>query len=251
MDVISPDSTVPLYRQAADFVRQRIQRGDFKIGDRIPSEAQLGQLLGVSRITVRQAVSELERDGLLKRVPGKGTFVQSHPTRLERLTSLTGFGTNVIARGLEPGYRILRVGMTKVPPGMAEILALPSDDAFEVSRVLLAGGQPVGLHTSYLPPWILMRAPPGRFTAQALEEGSLYRAIGDAGIDLVRADEVVAPGGATAEEAQALGCEEEAWVLRVTRTTYTVASRPIEYVLLTYRADLYSYRVTLYADARP
>lgn len=247
VSAIQANSAVPMYRQAANYFRQRIQRGELTEGDRIPSEVQLCELLGISRITVRQALSELEGDGLLERIPGKGTYVQRRPTRLERLTGLTGFGENATARGLKPSYQVLSVDVAPARFDVAQALTV-SDDVLVVSRILLAGGQPVAVHTSYLPLWVVAQAAPGRFTEESLSTSSLYQAIIEAGIDLVRADEIVEPGVATPEQAAHLRMSEAGLVLRVIRTTYSSDARPIEYVILTYRADLYSYRVTLYAN---
>lgn len=249
-NVLRPDSVLPLYRQAANDLRKRIERGEFRVGERIPSEAQLGQEFNTSRITIRQALFELERDGFVRRVPGKGTFVEQTRGRMERLTALTGFGENVLALGLEPGYRVLRAEVVAASDEVATMLALTTSTAFVVERVLLAGGQVVGKHTAYLPLWVVRGAENEAFGVQALSEGSLYRAIAGRGIELWRADETVEPGCATAEEARHLEMEAGSLVLRVTRTTYDSDDRPIEHVFLIYRADSYSYRVALYAERR-
>ena len=77
MDAKSLDrnSPVPLYVQIEDFIRHEIATGSWKPGERIPSEAALNTALGVSRMTVRGVLNGLVDDGLLQRVPGKGTFV--------------------------------------------------------------------------------------------------------------------------------------------------------------------------------
>ena len=94
MTVIKAESPTPKYRQLAELLRQRIDNGDLSPGDRIPSEAQLGDTYSLSRITIRQALADLERDGLLERVPGKGTFVRRKASHIERLRQIVVNGTS-------------------------------------------------------------------------------------------------------------------------------------------------------------
>ncbi len=248
MTVIRVESSTPKYRQLSDLIRQRIARGELAPGDQIPSEAQLGHSYKISRITIRQALSDLERDGLLERVPGKGTFVRKHNSHVERTTRLTGFGENAAALGLVPGYRTLKAEPTRVPIEIADRLKIEPGQAFVVDRVLFADGEPVAKHTSYLPQWIVNKARPNAFTKESLDKGSLYSAIEQAGTRLFRADEVVEPGLAGGDEAEQLEMRESDLVLRVTRTVYDAIDVPLEHVLLTYRADSYTYRATLYSS---
>jgi GntR family transcriptional regulator len=249
VSVIKAESPTPKYRQLADVIRQLIDCGEFTPGDRIPSESQLGDTYHLSRITIRQALSDLEREGLLERVPGKGTFVRGHGSHVERIPRLSGFGENVKALGLEPGYRTLKAEPMRVSKAIAERLHAQSGKAFVVERVLLADGEPIAEHTSYLPLWLVKAAPPDTFSIAALDRDSLYRAIALSGARMFRADEVVEPGLATHDEAERLGTHEGALVLRVARTVVDAVGTPLEYVLLIYLADAYTYRTTLYAIA--
>lgn len=248
MAAIKAESPTPKYRQLADLLRQRIDEGDLSPGDRIPSESQLGDTYSLSRITIRQALADLERDGLLERVPGKGTFVRRRGSHVERFTRLTGFGENVAAQGLTPGYRTLVAEPRRVPKAIAERLRSHSDKAFVIERVLLADGEPIAEHTSYLPLWIVRSAAPDAFSIDALNQGSLYQIIAQTGCRMDRADEVVEPGLATHEEAQRLETHEGALVLRVARSGVDEDGIPLEYVLLTYLADAYTYRTTVFAS---
>jgi GntR family transcriptional regulator len=251
VSVIKGESPTPKYRQLATLIRQRIDHGEFTPGDRIPSEAQLGDAYRLSRITIRQALANLEQEGLLERVPGKGTFVRRSGSHVERVTRLTGFGENVAALGLRPSYRTLKAEPMHVSHVIADRLRTQSAKAFVVERVLLADDEPIAEHTSYLPLWIVNAAPPEVFSIAALDRNSLYSAITQSGARMYRADEVVEPGLATRDEAQRLETHEDALVLRVARTVVDVDGAPLEYVLMTYLADAYTYRTTLYASASP
>jgi GntR family transcriptional regulator len=245
---ISDRSATPKYQQLAELIRERISCGEFAPGDRLPSESELGSTYQISRVTTRQALADLERDGLLDRVPGKGTFVRSRPAHVERPSRLTGFRENLLALGLIPTYRTLRAESARVSPMIADRLNAPSGKVYVIERVLLADGDPVAFHISYLPLWLVQAAPHGVFTTTALDQKSLYQTMADAGARVFRADEIVEPGRATPTEAAALGMEDGELVLRVARTVYDQGRTPLEYVEITYRADAYTYRTTIYAS---
>lgn len=247
MSQISDQSPTPKYQQLAGLIRDRISRGEFAPGDRIPSESELGASYQISRITTRQALSDLERAGLLERVPGKGTFVRHPSAHVERPSRLTGFSENLAALGLTPGYRTLRAGTEQVDLALAEKVHAPAGKVYVVERVMSADGTPVALHTSYLPLWLVNAAPPGAFSVESLDHGSMYQVMTDTGARIYRADEIVEPGTATHHEATALEMPEHDLVLRVTRTVYDPTGTPLEHVLLTYRADAYTYRTTIFA----
>lgn len=247
MSRISDRSPTPKYQQLAGLIRDRIASGEFAAGERIPSEAELGASYQISRITTRQALADLERAGLLMRVPGKGTFVRHHSAHVERPSRLTGFSENLAALGLTPSYRTLRAGTEQVSAALAEKIHSPSATVYVVERVMCAGDTPVAIHTSYLPLWLVNAAPPGSFSADALNHGSMYQTIAETGARIFRADEIVEPGTATKHEASELMMPEHDLVLRVTRTVYDPTGTPLEHVLLTYRADSYTYRTTIFA----
>src|SRR5215216_6316626 len=119
-----------MYRQLSNLIRQQIERGELATGDQAPSEARLSERYGISRITVRQALAELERDALVEKVPGKGTFVREPKPRVERLTRLSGFGENMAALGLRAGYQTLRAEEGLVPEGVTDRLRSPGKRAY-------------------------------------------------------------------------------------------------------------------------
>ena len=240
------NSAVPMYRQLAELLRAQITSGEIGDGQRLPSEAQLGETYGVSRVTIRQALAELERHGMLDRAPGRGTFVRVPRRPLEVLTRLSGFSEHARAAGMTAGYRVIRAEETLAPEEVARQLELNEPRAFVVERVLLANGLPVGMHVSWLPLGIVKRAQPGTFTGEALGAGSLYSAIDAAGVDLHRAQERLEPARVNGHQAEALGVEPGTLVQRVHRTVWDRQERPVLIESDTYLPDAYTYRVELY-----
>jgi GntR family transcriptional regulator len=245
---IRAGAVIPMYRQLSSLIRQQIERGELATGDQVLSEAQLSERYGISRITVRQALSELERDGLVEKVPGKGTFVREPEPRVERLTRLSGFGENMAALGLRAGYKTLRAEEDVVPEEVTDRLRSHGKRAYVIERILLADGRPVGTHTSYLPLWIVKRAPEGAFTRWSLDQNSIYRLMEEARLKLSRAEEIVEPHLVDGKEAERLDLDEGGLALRIRRTVYDPDERPLEYVIIIYRADSYTFRVELSRD---
>jgi DNA-binding GntR family transcriptional regulator len=105
---LARDSHVAMYRQLAQQLRGAITRGDYRPGDKIPTEPQLIRRFGVSRITARQAVDALAREKLVIRKQGKGTFVAG-PLVHHDLLELRGIYDELVAQGLEPHTRLLEL----------------------------------------------------------------------------------------------------------------------------------------------
>ena len=243
---VDANSVVPMYRQLADLLRRQIAAGDLGDGDRLPSEAQLGEAHGVSRITVRQALADLERLGLVDRVVGKGTFVRTRPRPIEALGRLSGFGEQARAAGVAAGYLVLAAGEAALPDEVAERLGVTDATGFVVERVLLADGAPAGSHASTLPLWLARRLEPSALTPAALAHGSLYAAVEAGGARLHRAVEWLEPALAGEAQAARLGLEPGSLVQRVRRLVHDDLDRPVLFEVDTYRPDVFTYRVELF-----
>lgn len=226
----------------------QVLSGEFAPGQRLPSEAQLGEQFGISRITIRQALGDLEREKLLTRVPGKGTFVAERPKQIEGLPRLSSFSEDASAAGRTAGYRLLEAGICEISPAIQQALELSSTNAFVVERVLLADDAPIGVHRSHVPLWVVSRAVSDAFTAEALGQGSLYRMFESAGVELFRAIETFTPGLISAKHASLLDLENDALVQMIERVVFDRASdRPLVCELDIYRPDSYTHRVQLFS----
>src|SRR5438445_7206133 len=112
-----PGGRAPLYARLRQAIRDRITSGEWRPGDQIPTIRQLGELYGVSRITVVQALEMLAREGLLMRWQGKGVFV-GEPRAAEPRIPLLSFTEETMARGATPSSRTLRLRLEPATPGL-------------------------------------------------------------------------------------------------------------------------------------
>ncbi|HLO01534.1 MAG TPA: GntR family transcriptional regulator, partial [Symbiobacteriaceae bacterium] len=141
---------LPLYYQIKQDLLESMESGRLQPGDRLPSERELTEQYGVSRMTVRQAIGHLEQEGFIRREQGKGSFVA--PAKLEEtLVGLTSFTEEMQRRGLVPSTRVIRIE-TVQSERVAAQLSLPADQPlYALERLRLAGGEPMELEQLYLP----------------------------------------------------------------------------------------------------
>ncbi|OFX27396.1 MAG: hypothetical protein A2Z07_04095 [Armatimonadetes bacterium RBG_16_67_12] len=233
-------ASTPIYVQLREMLRAQVTAGDLRPGARLPSERELARQFGISRMTARAAISQLADLGHVRRVPGKGTFVQP-PKMVQGLQTLTSFTEDMRSRGKSTSARVLEQTLTPATPYVAGWLGVrPGAQVVEIRRLRLAEREPMSLEIAYLP------AP--RF-AYLLEEDltvqSLYEVLARHGVELGWADQTVEARLAAREESAFLRVPRRAPVLRTERTTCDVEGRPVEHVQSVYRADRYTFKVTL------
>jgi GntR family transcriptional regulator len=236
---IDKNSFVPLYRQIADSIHGAIARGELKPKELLPSEEEIAEALGVAKMTVRQALLELKREGLLYRRRGLGTFV-AFPKFEHSLSTLVSFSEDIRSRGMCPGSRILFFGEVLSDAAIASHLGIKEGEpVLRIHRLRLADDQPVGIHDAYLPGDISI-------AQHELEKrGSLYALLQEKGFQLVEAEETIEAIQANSFQAELLGLGIGAPLLKVVRTVFSNEHRPIEHVIAIYRSDLYRYRIRL------
>lgn len=148
---VDAQSDAPIYYQLYSFLKERILNGDYRPGECVPSESEMMAEYGVSRVTVRRAIADLERDGLLKRYRGKGSVVLERKS-ITTLNSLYSFSEMAKRRGQPASYIILS---TEVKPSdmiIAREMELPVNaPVFELKRLLLLNGRIAALTTAYVP----------------------------------------------------------------------------------------------------
>src|SRR5713101_906477 len=123
MSAIYRNSPLPRYYQLKEIIRERIHSGEWKPGELIPSERELSEQYKISRMTARQAITELVNEGLFYREQGKGTFVSRHKIT-QQLLRLTGFTEDIRARGQRPATSVLSAQMCPASEEIAERLCI-------------------------------------------------------------------------------------------------------------------------------
>jgi GntR family transcriptional regulator len=227
-------TTLPLHAQVAERLAEALGAGDFAPGERMPPERELASRLGVSRMTLRQALDGLERRGLLVRRVGRrgGTFVAG--PKLERdLTVFSGLSDELRRQGRAAGARVLAADVVAAGRAASAALALaPGEPVYEIARVRLADDEPVALeHTIF---------PAARFPGLLEDplEGALYDLLRERYDDAPqRAVERLEPTLARPDEAAALEIEAGAPLMLVERVAYAADGVPIEFSRDLFRGD--------------
>lgn len=151
IDVIERDSAIPIYQQLEGILRARIASGEWVPGQRIPSENDLYRMYGLSRMTVRGVLNKMTGDGWLTRVPGKGTYVA--PEKLSALSpAYRGIREQLEVLGYDITTRLISLDQRRAPEPVRESLRLAeSETVFAITRLRSVDGEPLSLHSSYVP----------------------------------------------------------------------------------------------------
>ncbi len=238
---------VPRYHQLKEIIRESVRSGAWKPGDLIPSERELAEQYGVSRMTARQSITELANEGLLYRQQGRGTYV-ARQRITQQLTTLTGFTEDIRARGQHPGTRVLETGMLPVIGIAAERLQTrPGQQVFHLRRLRLADSEPLAIERS-----LISFLGCEKLLDADLAHGSLYTLLETRfGVRPAEAEQELEAGLATEEDAAILQIATGSPVLLLRRTTYTARRQPIEYAESVYRGDKYTFRTHLVRPPDP
>lgn len=233
-------SRLPLYAQLSEQLERAIADGTLKPGDRLDTEVELAQRLGLGRPTVRQAVQELVSKGLLVRRRGVGTQVVQSP--VHRPLELTSLYDDLASTGARPTTRVL--ALTEVPADqtVASALRVPvGAPVVHLRRLRSRGSDPLAVMSNWLPAGLV------ELTPELLETGGLYDLMRRAGVTLRIAQQRIGARAADAGEARLLGVRRGTPVLTMDRTAFDDSGRAVELASHCYRADAHSFDTTLVA----
>ncbi len=221
------------YLQIEQELAARIERSALAPGERLPAERQLAHDLGVSRMTLRQALSRLEHRGLVERVHGRGTFV-SEPKLRQRANVLRGFFRETVGQGVLPTTRTMERTAIYATRALAATLGLRiGEEVYKVIRLRAGRGDPVVLETSFFPASLF----PGLIELD-LDHESIYRLMQDRyGARPVRGEQSMEAVAAESPEAELLGVLPGAPLMLLERTAWDEAGRPVEHARDLYRGD--------------
>src|SRR6202521_1172070 len=230
-------SGIPIHTQFRAHLLRRIERGDLRQGQKLPSEREYADQLGVSLAPIRQAILDLVKEGYLHRTRGRGTFVQEAKVD-EKIAILSSFTQSMRAKGLDPGIHIRFRGLVPADPAIGDALRTRERKLLLIRRLASVEGEPVALLDAYLSP----RTFPKSLHAD-LAQDSLYLTMEDLyGVGPTRATSTIEVIRCQ-DEAELLGLIPGTPALQVQGTTYDAADRPVEFSSVIYRSDRFRFTI--------
>lgn len=234
--MIDKNSPVPIYHQLEEAIRAKIDNGVLQPDEAIPSEREYAEQFQISRMTVRQALTNLVNEGLLYRKKGKGTFVNNRKVE-QILQGLTSFSEDMIERGFIPSSQLL--SYEEVPASQIvanKLLIKHGEPVLRIERIRLADNVPMALETAFMP----IHLTEGLTEGQAKD--SIYQFIEEhLSLKITEAYQELEATLATSHDAKYLKIEENSPVLKITRLTFLENQTPFEYVKSSFRADRYRF----------
>ena len=245
LGALDPTSDRAVFRQIADQLREAIDKGRFAEGDKLPSEAELVEHFGVSRMTVRNSFGVLQGEGLVLAEHGKGVFVRPRPpvrrlasdrfARRHREQGKSAFIAEAESAGGRPEVDSLEVKEERPSQDIAARLGLPRRVLARRRRYLL-DGRPVEFATSYLPLDIARNTPiaepnPG--------PGGIYARLEELGHRLDHFDEEIRARMPSPQEVKTLRLSSGVPVIHLVRTAYDTEGRAVEVCDTVMAADAY------------
>lgn len=225
------------------FIREEIQRKilskEWPDGAQIPAEAEFCEMYGVSRITVRRALEDLQTDGYLEKIQGKGTFVRCKPLE-QRLSKFYSFSDELRRRGLMEEAELLEMTRTLATKELARNLrVVMGAPVFRIIRIRKTEIGPYALEKSFIP---AEYAPD--MTAELIKRDGLYKTMANLGVHVDSATETLRAINVNSELSKLLNVRIDAAAIELTRTTYS-GSVVVEYCDSVIRGDFFSYTVEL------
>lgn len=234
-----PTAALPLYHRVYAVLRQQIAEGSWEGKAAMPSEHELASSFSVSRITIRRALDRLEKESLISRRRGSGTFARPLGEVAPIRQNLGGLLENLLEMGLKTKVKVLAFGYVRAPADVAAMLELPAGATVQKAvRVRSHGGEPFSYLVTWLPEDV------GRcFKRGDMAKRPLLALLEQAGYAIARADQVISAKLADDAVARELGVEVGAALLHVRRQVRDPADRVVEYIQALYRPELYEYHM--------
>ncbi|MCP8970024.1 GntR family transcriptional regulator [Ectobacillus ponti] len=185
MSKLRDEEDQPFYRKLKEKILEDIESGRLKHGDKLPSERELASQYGISRMTARHTLSILEREGVVERRVGAGTFISNHKIEMDFIT-FNSFTNTMLGKGLVPSTQILSIRRTPARKRLADRLNIAEgEELFSIKRLRIVNDRPIAIEESFIP---------GHYCrgieAHITEQSSLYRILEEQyGIVLVKARE--------------------------------------------------------------
>lgn len=240
-------NNLPLYLQLSNYIHKNIKSGEFKPGEQLITENEFCETLGISRTTVRLALDKLEKDGLIIRRRGKGSFVSDRKLK-RNINYMYSFTENVLDAGVVPSSIVLTNGLEHADDNLCELFKLSEKDSlvFKLVRLRCGDGTPLLLETSYIPYYLCRGIEKYDFS-----KSSLYNILETHfSLNFAHAIETIEAVHLDKESAQYLKTTHKAIAYHIERTSFLESGYVFEYTTSTTRADKTSFRLNLYKNQK-
>lgn len=239
--IIDKKSIIPIYYQMIQFIRRQVENHFWNEDDIIPSERELCEKNGISRMTVRQAIESLVSEGILYRKKGIGTFVARQKVD-QVLVKPTNFTADMLSIGMKPSSKTLRCGILAATKEIAKMLKInEGDSVIELCRLRLADDKPMAVEQAFI-----LKDAAQSILNTPMDNKSLYTVLKDeCGLTVVLAKQTIQMTYSNQEFSHILNIKLDSPTFLMDRIDYLSDSRPIEYVKSYYRADRYKFTVEL------
>jgi len=243
MQIVDPNNPIPKYLQISAWLKEAIQIGRYPLGEKIPSEIELSRMCDVNRNTLRQAIGELTKTGLLTKKKGKGTFVTaSEPSALKhQLNRISSFGQELSKAGIQETTQLIDKGIESPSKRTSQALALGSNSQVIAIRRLRTGDDfPLIYEETYLPVDLFDGILDMDLT------GSLYEIFTHSfHTVLARCEQTITAVNLNGDIARSLKLRKGAAALYMESVTYNDNNMPIEFLCGYFRGDRYAFAVEL------
>ncbi len=231
----------PKHHRVYLVLRQAILEGHYTSEQPLPNEIALSEQFQVSRITVRKAMERLDREGLVVRYRGKGTFPVASNEASPVQASISGVIENLIAMGLKTDVKVIDFGYVAATAEVAQALdVLPGALVQKATRIRSHRELPFSLLVTYVP------EPIGRtFSESDLASQPLLLLLERGGAKVTRAEQTITAKLATPSQAGLLDMEPGDALLCIRRTVFAEDDCPVEYIEGFYRPDTYEHQMSL------
>jgi GntR family transcriptional regulator len=237
------ESGRPRHEQISDWLREQIDRGEYEVDEKLPSEKQLGERFDVSRVTVRRALQTLESEDYIYRRQGLGSFVKERRAA-QGLVRLTDFAQDMAQAGLEASSAVEHQAPETPPAKIAVHLDTDDQKVMRLDRLRLGDGRPVAFDRTWLPMFYAQL-----LEGHDLEHETIYQILEtEYDIPVLRGHYRITAANADATVAGALGVDEGEALLLIERLSLTEGDKRIYFQRRYYRSDRVAYELELARD---